>query len=97
MTFVMYDCDIIKIRGHIMRNSVPCTLRLEEEIYTRAKEIARKRRTSFTAYVQGVLADALKKEEQNTLFDAFTEAGEPGSADVEFAVAAQREVMERHE
>lgn len=78
-----------------MRSSVPCTLRLEEEIYIRIKEIARERHTSFTAFVQGVLADVLKKEEQKALFDAFSQAGEDG--DVEFSTHAQREVVERHE
>ena len=78
-----------------MRTSVPCTLRLEEEIYTRIKEIARERHTSFTAFVQGVLADVLKSEEQKALYDAFSQAGE--DADVEFAMSAQQEVIERHE
>jgi predicted transcriptional regulator len=78
-----------------MRSTVPCTLRLEEEIYTRVKEIAKARHTSFTAFVQGVLADVLKKEEQKVLYEAFSLAGE--DADVEFAVSAQREASERHE
>lgn len=78
-----------------MRTSVPCTLRLEEDIYTRIKEIARERHTSFTAFVQGVLTDVLKKEEQKALFDAFSQAGE--DADVAFAAPAQNEVISRHE
>ena len=78
-----------------MKNSVPCTLRLEEDIYTRIKEIAKERHTSFTAFVQGVLADVLKNEEQKALYDAFSQAGEDG--DVEFAITAQQEVITRHE
>ena len=78
-----------------MKSSVPCTLRLEEEIYTRIKEIARERHTSFTAFVQGVLADVLKKEEQKALYDAFSQVGE--DADVGFALSAQHEVIDRHE
>ncbi len=78
-----------------MRSSIPCTLRLEVEIYTRIKEIAKERHTSFTAFVQGILADVLKEEEQKALYDAFSQAGE--DADVEFALSAQREVIERHE
>ena len=78
-----------------MRNSVPCTLRLEEDIYTRIKEIAKERHTSFTAFVQGVLADVLKSEEQKALYDAFSQAGE--DADVGFSITAQQEVIERHE
>ncbi|MEI6205621.1 MAG: hypothetical protein WCP20_02440 [Desulfuromonadales bacterium] len=78
-----------------MRSSVPCTLRLEEEIYTRIKEIAKERHTSFTAFVQGVLADVLKNEEQKALYNAFSLAGE--DADVKFAISAQMEVIERYE
>ena len=78
-----------------MRSSVPCTLRLEEEIYTRIKEIAKERHTSFTAFVQGILADVLKKEEQKALYDAFSQAG--ADADVGFAMSAQREAIEYHE
>ena len=78
-----------------MRSTIPCTLRLEEEIYTRIKEIARERHTSFTAFVQGILIDVLKNEEQKALYDAFSQAGE--DADVEFAMFAQQEVVERHE
>ncbi len=81
-----------------MKSNVACTLRLEEELYTRVKEVARAHHTSFTAFVQGVLADALKREEQKALYDAFTLAGEVREeADVEFAASAQREVVERHE
>ena len=79
----------------VMRSSVPCTLRLEEEIYTRIKEIAKERHTSFTAFVQGVLADVLKNEEQKALYNAFSLAGE--DADVKFAISAQMEVIERYE
>ena len=78
-----------------MKSSIPCTLRLEEELYTRIKEIAKARHTSFTAFVQGVLADVLKKEEQKALYDAFSLVAE--DADVEYAAPAQREVVERHE
>jgi predicted transcriptional regulator len=81
-----------------MKSSVACTLRLQEELYTRVKEIARARRTSFTAFVQGVLAEELKREEQKALYDAFTVAGEDQEeADMEFAASAQREVVDRHE
>lgn len=78
-----------------MRSSVPCTLRLEEDMYIRIKEIAKERHTSFTAFVQGILADVLIKEEQKALYDAFSLAGE--DADVEFAMSAQQEVIEQHE
>lgn len=78
-----------------MGSSIPCTLRLEENIYTRVKEIAKERHTSFTAFVQDVLANVLKEEEQKTLYDAFSLVGE--DADVEYAVSAQQEAVNRHE
>jgi predicted DNA-binding ribbon-helix-helix protein len=78
-----------------MRTSIPCTLRLEEEIYTRIKDIAKERHTSFTAFVQNVLADVLKREEQKALYDAFSQVVD--DAGVEFAVSAQKEVIDRHE
>jgi len=78
-----------------MGSSIPCTLRLEENIYTRIKEIAKERHTSFTAFVQEVLANVLKEEEQKTLYNAFSQVGE--DADVEYAISAQKEAVERHE
>jgi hypothetical protein len=82
----------------IMKGSVLCTLRLEEGIYTCVKELARARHTSFNELVQGVLADMLKKEEQKNLYDAFSRAGEDhDTADIGYAVSAQREVVERHQ
>lgn len=78
-----------------MKSCVPCTLRLEESIYTRIKEIAKQQHTSFTAFVQGALADVLKREEQKALYDAFSLAGD--DAEIDFALAAQQEVVERHE
>ena len=81
-----------------MKNSVALTLRLEEELYARIKEIAQSRKTSFTSFVQGVLAETLKNEEKKALYDAFSLVGqEIGEADVEYAVAAQKEVVDQHE
>ena len=80
-----------------MKN-VALTLRLEEDIYQRVKEVAHARKTSFTAFVQGVLADVLKSEEKKSLYDAFSLVGQDhDAADVEFAFNAQREVVDRNE
>ena len=78
-----------------MRNSIPCTLRLEEEIYTRIKAIAREQHMTFTSFVQGILTEVLKKEEQKTLYDAFSLAGE--DADVNLYLSAQHEAIASHE
>lgn len=78
--------------------SIALTLRLEESLYTRAKEAAVAHRTSFTAFVQNALAEALKKEEQKALFNAFSLVGQDrGETDVEFALHAQREVLDSHD
>lgn len=78
--------------------SVALTLRLEENLYTRAKEVAAAHKTSFTAFVQRALSELLRREEQKTLFDAFSLVGQDlAEADVEFALPAQREVLEIHE
>jgi hypothetical protein len=80
-----------------MGSSIPCTLRLEENIYSRIKEIAKERHTSFTAFVQEILANVLIAEEQKTLYNAFSLVGEDADADVEYAITAQQEAVERHE
>jgi hypothetical protein len=96
--FKMMHCnDIINTRWTIMRNTIPCTLRLEEGIYTRIKEIARSRGTSFTAFVRAALADVLKQEEQKTLYDAFTlvrRLGGIGEGDLQQINCAVRLVLE---
>ena len=80
-----------------MKN-VALTLRLEKDLYTRAKEAAQAQKTSFTAFVQGALAEVLKKEEQKTLYAAFSlVAQDLEETNVEYALHAQREVVESHE
>ena len=78
--------------------SVALTLRLEESLYSRAKEAAAAHKTSFTAFVHNALAEVLKREEQKTLYDAFSLAGQDDDvSDVSFALHAQREVVDGHE
>lgn len=77
--------------------SVALTLRLEEELYNRAKRVAQAQKRSFTAFVQAALADVLKKEEKKTLYDAFSLVGEDhDQTDVAYALDAQREVIDAH-
>jgi hypothetical protein len=78
--------------------SVALTLRLEESLYSRAKEAATAHKTSFTAFVQSALAEVLKREEQKSLYDAFSMVGQDDDvSDVAFGLHAQREVIDGHE
>jgi len=78
--------------------SVALTLRLEESLYTRAKEAAAAHRTSFTAFVQTALDEILKREEQKKLYEAFSQVGQDSEAsDVTFALHAQQEVASDHD
>jgi predicted DNA-binding ribbon-helix-helix protein len=77
-----------------MRHGAALTLRLDEELYTKVKELAQVKKTSITALIQGVLSEALRNEEKRALYDAFTLVGQDQEdADVEFALSAQREVV----
>jgi hypothetical protein len=81
-----------------MKTSIALTLRLDEEIYNGIKEMAKAHQTSFTAFVQGILAGELKNQEKKALYDAFSLVGQDvGEADVEYAVTAQREAFDQHE
>lgn len=81
-----------------MRHGAALTLRLDEEIYTRVKELAQAKKTSITALIQGVLSEALRNEEKRALYDAFTMVGQDfEETDVKFAQSAQREVVESHD
>ena len=81
-----------------MRHGAALTLRLDEEIYLQVKELAQSKKTSISAFIQGVLSEALKNEEKRALYDAFTLVGQDGGVtDVEFALSAQREVVESHD
>ena len=65
------------------------TLRLPEALYAQSLALARKRGVSLNALVRQLL-------EEQTIFDAFTQLGEMGDTDVEFAMPAQSEVI-RHD
>ncbi len=78
--------------------SVALTLRLEESLYSRAKQAAAAHKTSFTAFVQSALDDVLKREEQKKLYEAFSQVGQDGEeSDVTFALHAQQEVASDHD
>lgn len=81
-----------------MKNGVALTLRLNPEVYERAKKIAKDEGESFTRFVQAVLEERLKKEERKKLFNAFTQVSEDKKgADMDFAFASQQELTLKNE
>jgi len=62
------------------------TLRLPEALYARSQVLARKRGVSLNALIRQLL-------EEQTIVDAFTQLGEMGDTDMEFAMPAQSEVI----
>jgi hypothetical protein len=74
------------------------TLRLPADLYSRCAKHARKKDVSLNAYVQESLDTVLKFEEDRALYEAFGRLGADREAtSVEFAVAAQREVLAKNE
>ena len=72
------------------------TVRLSDDLYETARAVARRRELSLNALVQEGLEVLAKQEEDTKLYHAFGMLGEDvNDTDVEFALIAQREVVER--
>jgi predicted transcriptional regulator len=74
------------------------TVRLPARLYQAGSRLAKRRRVSMNRLLQESLQAALAAEEQKRLYEAFGAVGaESEEADVEFALSAQRQVVERGE
>jgi hypothetical protein len=74
------------------------TIRIPEDIYNFGSRLARNRRVSLNKLITESLEHELRREEEQHLFEAFTELGRDAEdTDVEFAIAAQREVIDNAE
>ena len=74
------------------------TIRLPFDLYQAISAVAKQRHISFNALVQESLSTILQAEEDARLYEAFGQLGaDTGDADVEFATAAQWEVVSRGE
>ncbi len=81
-----------------MKHGVALTLRLNPEVYEKAKKIARDEGESFTRFVQSTLEERLKREERKKLFNAFTQVSEDEKeADMNYAFASQQEIALKNE
>ena len=72
------------------------TIRPTAELYSSVREIARRRQISVNTLVLEALENVIRAEEDARLYEAFGQLGEDADeADVEFAAAAQWEVVRR--
>lgn len=71
------------------------TVRLPEDLYRASAEVAKRRKVSLNSLVREGLNIILREEHYVRMYEAFGLVGEDASmTDVEFAVDAQREVVE---
>jgi len=74
------------------------TVRIPLDMYEASSEIARRRHVSMNELVQESLQAALEAEEEQVLYEAFSELGQhPEECDVSYALEAQRRVVFRDE
>ena len=74
------------------------TIRLPADLYAAGVKAARRRQLSMNRFVQESLKAALEAEEDRRLYAAFAQVGaDTDSADVEFALEAEAEVVARGE
>ena len=71
------------------------SVRLEEPVYEAVKQIARKRGLSMNTLIGRVLQQEIVLEQDREMYDAATQLGEDADSSVEFAFAAQAEVVLR--
>jgi len=69
------------------------SLRVPAQLLTATQDLAKRRRTSVNALVVESIERTLREEYNKALYDSFTLIGQDDDADVEFAVAAQSEVV----
>ena len=70
------------------------TLRLPPDLYQSSRLVAEQRHISLNALIQESLQALVRAEQQRRLFDDYTRLGEDAEGcDVDYALAAQREVI----
>lgn len=69
------------------------TLRIDENLYDKTKNIASKEKSSFNNFVQNLIIEKLREQEKKELFDEFSLVGEDACSDIEYAISAQNEVL----
>jgi len=69
------------------------TLRLPDDLYEQLAPFVRRRGMSFNAFVEDMIRRALQEEQDREMYEAGTILGEDPDSDVNFAFAAQAEVV----
>jgi hypothetical protein len=79
------------------RTPVPhvTSLRLPDDVYAEILPIIRRRGMSFNAFVEDTLRRELQAEMDREMYEAGTILGDDPGSDVDFALAAQAEVVLR--
>jgi hypothetical protein len=76
------------------RKTTALTVRLPTSLYNKGKVLAELRSTSLNELVTDALGALVSQEEQAALYASFSEVGDDGSNDLDFALAAQSEVLD---
>jgi hypothetical protein len=69
------------------------TLRMEENIYNKTKDIALQEKSSLNNFIYNLIVEKIKEKEKQELFDEFTIVGSDTDSDIEYSVVAQKEVI----
>ncbi len=77
-----------------MKDTISFTVRMPKYLHEKAREISKRENKSLSEVIRELTEEWLKKEEEKLLFDAFSSAGKE---DVEFALIAQKEVIDQNE
>ena len=67
------------------------TVRIPEEMHRECQRLSRRRKVSMNSFLVEGARKMIEEEKRRLLYDAFSEAADEG--DVEFASAAQREIL----
>jgi predicted transcriptional regulator len=71
------------------------SLRLPDDLLQATQALAARRSVSMNALVVNSIERTLRDDEESALYEAFTLLGQDEDAEVEFAIAAQSEVVAR--
>ena len=71
------------------------SVRLDETISAEAKVIARRRGVSLNALINSVLQEEITREQEQEMYDAATLLGRDADSDVDYAFAAQAEIVRK--
>lgn len=69
------------------------TLRIDENIYNKTKDIALQENSSLNTFIYNLIVEKIKEREKQELFDEFTLVGEDDDSNVDYSLVAQKEVI----